>query len=679
MTAKELYLSTLSNGPNPDQLQSYLQSHLNSLPSSSQLGLPETYNHAELEAYLHSKHLSVIQRYDQYLQRRRNGGPRELFPNKAVAYYYIECVSPTKLVDGCWLYSTLKRRDLNVYAILHKIFIEELGEGHAHMNHVYIYKALLERYNLNQDLNRYSNDLYTQGALQLAMGYSPESILPEIVGYNLGYEQLPYDLLVITYELDELGIDPYYFSLHVTADNSSTGHAKNATDAVLQLLERCPDEQSKADMYQRIRMGYSLNDVGPSSFDIIKRFSFTEELCKCIAEKSKQTFGIHTKMVRIGSYNLNEWLDPERCKDLRHVESFLKALVDSGYIRKGMPAENSKFWQYISAETRGVMYGVFSEKEKQLIKLYIESDVNSTDKPQTTSTFQDNSAIEALIDKYLGKSLSLHKNVQLPDPDTGDYKPLADIYTNNRSKFLQSFKRYSIRRATADSFCWGRMKKVMPESDKQLLLQWLAVHDPKMMNASHTQHNNTIPAGVDSIVTSFNITSHQQLVKYLNTLLYVISKYLDPREHCTESGIIMTRMYDVISRHTPLGSIDKDVERVLQPLNYWALLGVCMHTLQSTFLSNTCDANTLLDDRIASEEDRQRLLKTIKHAAKKMQFNIPGENMNRKKSNTSSLLVSDKLRASGTNSMPKSCQRLLTLLLSIFTSFILLSVLEISA
>lgn len=674
ISPKELYLSTLSNGPNRQQLNAYLQSLITSLPPSEKLDLPETYNHEELKAYLNSIQTSVIKRYEQYLQRRRDGGLRELFDNKASAYFYLECATPTKLVDGSWLYDAFKRRDLNVYTILQKIYIEEAGEGYAHMNHVYLYKSLLERYNLNQDLSQYSSDIFTQGAIQLALAYPIDNLLPEIIGYNLGYEQLPYDLLVIAYELDELGIDPYYFSLHVTIDNSSTGHAKNATDAVLHLLSRCPDEESKAEMYQRVRRGYSLNDLGPRARDMIKQFSFKEELCKCIAAKSKQSFGIHTKLVRIGGRTLNEWLDPELCKDLRHVESLLEALVESGYIRKGMPAENSKFWSYISAETLGVMYGVFSEKEKQLIKLYIESgeDANNNQE-QPSTTINHNSEIEALIEKYLAPALSQHKFVQLPDPDTGDCKTLPDIFNNKRSQFLQSFQRYSVRRSAADSFCWGRMKKVMPEKDKELLLKWLAVYDPKTVNASQTQHNNTVPVGVNSVEKSLRITSKQQLITFINTLLYVISRYLDPREHYTERGVMMTLMYDIISRNTALGSVDHDTEAILQPLSYWILLGICVHTLQSTFLSNTYNRNTLLDEKVILEEDKQRLSKAVKHAEESIIFEISGEYIN--KSNSLSP-VKDKVMARGDSSAPQSIKKILSFILPTFASFLLLLILE---
>ncbi|MGM2755128.1 iron-containing redox enzyme family protein, partial [Bacillus cereus group sp. Bce019] len=91
---------------------------------------------------------------------------------------------------------------------------EELGDGMADKNHVKLYRELLARYGLDpvEDL---PDDLYRQGLVQLALGWNAQQFLPEIVGFNLGYEQLPLHLLITAYELNELGIDPYYFTLHV--------------------------------------------------------------------------------------------------------------------------------------------------------------------------------------------------------------------------------------------------------------------------------------------------------------------------------------------------------------------------------------------------------------------------------------------------------------------------------
>ena len=85
------------------------------------------------------------------------------------------------------------------------------------------------------------DDHYLQGALQLALGVCADEFLPEVIGFNLGYEQLPLHLLITAYELSELGIDPYYFTLHVTIDNASSGHACKAAQSVLNLLPLSSD------------------------------------------------------------------------------------------------------------------------------------------------------------------------------------------------------------------------------------------------------------------------------------------------------------------------------------------------------------------------------------------------------------------------------------------------------
>lgn len=89
-----------------------------------------------------------------------------------------------------------------------------------------IYQKLLAEHDL-QDSSAIDDERYLQGAIQLALGVCGADYLPEVIGYNLGYEQLPLHLLISSYELSELGIDPYYFTLHVTIDNASTGHAQS--------------------------------------------------------------------------------------------------------------------------------------------------------------------------------------------------------------------------------------------------------------------------------------------------------------------------------------------------------------------------------------------------------------------------------------------------------------------
>ena len=192
-------------------------------------GLPDSPE--DLLDWMAANTQSVHAKFALYREQRRAGAPRVYFSNRAHALYFLRSVAPTKLVDGAWLYGLLAHWRNPGFSDLVRTYVEELGEGERDKNHVVLYRGLLARYGLDP-LDDLPDALYRQGLIQLALGWNAQSFLPEIVGFNLGYEQLPLHLLITAYELNELGLDPYYFTLHVTVDNAASGHARRACQAV---------------------------------------------------------------------------------------------------------------------------------------------------------------------------------------------------------------------------------------------------------------------------------------------------------------------------------------------------------------------------------------------------------------------------------------------------------------
>ena len=306
--------------------------------------------------------------YQAYLAERKNGAPRHFFTSKAHALYFLRAAAPTKLVDGSWLYSALQQWQHQRFRALIQIYLEELGDGVEEKNHVVLYQRLLASHGCDdwQDLDdRY----FVQGAIQLALAHDNGNFLPEIIGFNLGYEQLPLHLLITAYELNELGIDPYYFTLHVTVDNGSTGHARKATDAVLQLMPRFGD--SKA-FYRRVQNGFRLNDLGAGTTDIIAGFDLRQELVRILCEKSVAGKNMQSDYCRIGGKSINDWLS-----DKAQVPALLDKLTTTGWIQRGAPVEDSRFWRLIQSE-RAEMFGVFSPYEQQVLRDWIESPLDDT-------------------------------------------------------------------------------------------------------------------------------------------------------------------------------------------------------------------------------------------------------------------------------------------------------------
>ncbi|MDP9555049.1 UNVERIFIED_ORG: hypothetical protein J2W65_000648 [Pseudomonas parafulva] len=310
---------------------------------------------AQLDAWSLQHAAGVAEGYKAYLDQRKQGGPRRFFANRAQALWFLQQVEPTKVVDGAWLFSALREWQDPRYHGLIRTYLEELGSGDPRCNHVLIYQRLMSRLGCLErpDLE---DGRYLQASLQLALGEYGQDYLPEVIGYNLGYEQPPLHLLITTYELAELGIDGFYFQLHVTIDNAASGHAHLSLQALRQL---CPADDV-AGFYERVRRGYRLNDLGISTPALIARFDLEAELLQAL--EHKRNFGqfMHSDHCRLQKRTINQWLAEPGA-----MPAFLEAMQAQGWIRRGEAPEQSRWWKLIEGPT-APMYGVFTAYEKQL-------------------------------------------------------------------------------------------------------------------------------------------------------------------------------------------------------------------------------------------------------------------------------------------------------------------------
>ncbi len=336
-SSRALY-SQLADGPRADAdegIAAFLAAKL-ALAAAKPCDLPD--DPSDLGGWAAPRSAAVARQYRAYLAERKEGGPRRYFSNRAHALYFLRCAAPTKLVDGAWLFGTLRRWHENEFRPLIKTYIEELGDGLPAKNHVVLYQRLLDNHACN-DWHDLDEAHFDQGAIQLALAYAGQDMLPELVGYNLGYEQLPLHLLITAYELNELGIDPYYFTLHVTVDNAATGHAHDAVEALTRLLANARDP---AAFYRRVRAGYQLNELGAGTNDIIDAFDLEAELVRIMASKAAVGQDMHGDYCRVAGKTINAWLaDPQQ------IPALLRAFESSGWIQRGAPSAESRFWRLI--------------------------------------------------------------------------------------------------------------------------------------------------------------------------------------------------------------------------------------------------------------------------------------------------------------------------------------------
>ncbi|SDS92940.1 Iron-containing redox enzyme [Halopseudomonas xinjiangensis] len=316
---------------------------------------------AALFGWMETRAQKVGEQYADYLEQRKAGHPRRFFSCRSHALWFLQQVAPTKLVDGAWLYGVLQHWQDSRYHPLLRTYLEELGDGDPAQNHVVLYRKLLATTGCDP-LPDLADERYVQGAVQLALGYHAEEFLPELIGYNLGYEQLPLHLLISAFELNELDIDPYYFTLHVTIDNGSTGHARKAVQAVIDSMPVAGDSEV---FLERVNNGYKLNDLGVGSAALIEAFDLDQELIDML--ERKRVFGqhMHSDYCRIEGRTVNQWLAEPGL-----AGPFLEALQKRGWIKRGEDPRNSRFWNLIDGQD-ALMFGVFSPFERQLLHDWI--------------------------------------------------------------------------------------------------------------------------------------------------------------------------------------------------------------------------------------------------------------------------------------------------------------------
>ena len=241
-----------------------------------------------------------------------------------------------------------------------------------------IYQQLLARYGCDQ-WQAGPDEYFTQGVVQLALAHNADEFLPELIGFNLGYEQLPLHLPITAYELNELDIDPYYFSLHVTIDNASTGHARKALQSVLECVPRIGNVE---EFHRRVGNGYRLNLVGMGTQQAIASFNLEQELLRVIVDKASIGAQLHSDYCLVGGRPVSDWLSaPDEIADL------LTALQCAGWIRRGESPEQSRFWRLLTDE-QAPMFGVFDGYEQQLLRDWILADAGRPQAARATNRFR---------------------------------------------------------------------------------------------------------------------------------------------------------------------------------------------------------------------------------------------------------------------------------------------------
>lgn len=156
----------------------------------------------------------------------------------------------TYLIDGAWIHRightghSARDSDEMIFAI----YADEMGGGDLRKNHISLVHRVLgsmgvalphirdEAFLAQAEI---PDDLYGFSIQQLCMCLFPSRFYNEILGYNLAIEMFGAGEVRLheAQKLRHHGIDDCYEAAHLTIDNFSAGHAKQAADIIVSYLD----------------------------------------------------------------------------------------------------------------------------------------------------------------------------------------------------------------------------------------------------------------------------------------------------------------------------------------------------------------------------------------------------------------------------------------------------------
>jgi hypothetical protein len=154
------------------------------------------------------------------------------------------------LIDGTWLHrlGNLGHRDRPSDAMLFSIYADEMGHGDLRKNHLTLIHTALGSMGIRLPHIRDAgfmaqgdlpDDLYGFSLYQLCLALFPDRFYNEILGYNLAIEMFGLGELRLheIQKLNHYGFDDCYEKAHLTIDNFSAGHTKQAADIIVTYLD----------------------------------------------------------------------------------------------------------------------------------------------------------------------------------------------------------------------------------------------------------------------------------------------------------------------------------------------------------------------------------------------------------------------------------------------------------
>lgn len=440
--------------------------------------------------FLCERHEKVLKDYTIYLEKRKISGKPLYFKGKLHSQWYLSKIAPTKLVDGVWLENIDNIDETNINFVtkelLKKIWNEETGNGgkNSKLDHVTVYKKLMKTVFPSVDWTLFDNwrrfhllrdddECYRTGCIQMALAANSQYFLPEIIGYTLGYEQLPLHMLITIKELEDFSIDPYYFTLHVSTDNFENGHAKVAYDVACSFIKNRKDDEKI--ILQRILTGYKLSQEKEDFVDFLSKCNIEEISENILSRKCKMSHSIHDNVLveDNGTWKslgilMRTWVNGENKVVNGTKFPILHMLKTNRYLDETLFSE-TKFAKLL--EFGNEMFSTFEDDE---IIFIMDVHQGTIEVCPNELLKNKNDTFKNDILKILNSALKSHKFIFLKHPDTGVSLTIKEWMENDPDMLYETLCDAEVKQRIRKSFSFGKMKNVnINENDMKIVNDWL--------------------------------------------------------------------------------------------------------------------------------------------------------------------------------------------------------------
>jgi hypothetical protein len=199
--------------------------------------------------------------------------PLEEIPDRETVIFLQTTYALGALIDGAWLHrlANVGHRERPSDEMLFSIYADEMGHGDLRKNHLTLIHTALGSMGIRLphirdeafiDQDELPDELYGFSLYQLCLALFPDRYYNEILGYNLAIEMFGLGELRL-HEIQKLnhhGFDDCYERAHLTIDNISAGHTKQAADIIVTYLDgvrRAVGDALVQREWRRIWRGYA--------------------------------------------------------------------------------------------------------------------------------------------------------------------------------------------------------------------------------------------------------------------------------------------------------------------------------------------------------------------------------------------------------------------------------------